>query len=175
MLLIFSYSFWIFRQKEEKTCLRNLVHLDQPLQLVLPLLVLGQRQQQLLGELDGGKVKTNWTWEWLKRTWEGNQSNHSKSPYWQQQLFGMGENNELKNFTRRSSCLWKGVAHAFETVFLRDSILKFYVAEPFGLHLKLCQICKTYRHSVDFPCFLYLPTATESACPSCHNCAMLLV
>jgi len=31
------------------------------------------------------------------------------------------------------------------------------------------------RHSLDFPFFLYLPTATESAWTSCHNCTMLLV
>ena len=29
-----------------------MLHLDQPLQLVLPLLILGQRQQQLLGKLE---------------------------------------------------------------------------------------------------------------------------
>ena len=30
----------------------QMLHLDQPLQLVLPLLILGQRQQQLLGKLE---------------------------------------------------------------------------------------------------------------------------
>ena len=30
----------------------HILHLDQPLQLVLPLLILGQRQQQLLGKLE---------------------------------------------------------------------------------------------------------------------------
>ena len=58
---------------------------------------------------------------------------------------------------------------------LRESIQRFYAAGSSDLYMKLCQICQTYRHSVDFLCFLCLPKATESPCTSCHfsSCTML--
>ena len=45
ILVIFFKTSWLHTKN-------HILHLDQPLQLVLPLLILGQRQQQLLGKLE---------------------------------------------------------------------------------------------------------------------------